>query len=154
MDITLDLGVSSAKPDVWLVERDHVKLVWPRIAQIILAKGESTILQRFDVEDLYAMYSGMPGHHLWVGICAGRIEMVWLARMYEYPKVREYDILWSGGYRLASYRKAVEKIEKYAMVQECENAEVVGRSGWGRFLKGYSPTAVVYRKNLRKAWGN
>ncbi len=67
-----------------------------------------------------------------------------------------YDTSWRaarviclGGREFKSWgRMALKMLEKWAVAEECDALELVGRKGWGRVFPDYKPIEYVYAKEF------
>jgi len=57
-------------------------------------------------------------------------------------------ITYGGGSGLKTLQETLPQVEIWAASMGCDEIEIYGRKGWGRVFPDYTPTAVVFTKEL------
>lgn len=84
---------------------------------------------------------------LWVWVEKDQITSVLVTQILSYPE-KNVCLLFLGAGDGIEYWKDDETVFSWARDNNCQEAEIVGRKGWGRALDGWKETATHFRRAL------
>jgi hypothetical protein len=92
---------------------------------------------------------------IWLGTIGEKFVATVVTQVIDYPLKRTCEITYLGGESGEGVAEAlgeVEYIEQWAIFNDCDDMQVIGRKGWLRALKkhGYSDRYTVLGKSLRE----
>ena len=125
-----------------LVLPEELDAVWPRIVHLIergLKRGHG-----FDVEDVRASLVERK-RQLW--LTAPDADCALVTQIDAYPRSTVLHIFLIAGRLPAEWLAMLAGIENWARQQGCDAAELRGRKGWLRKMRGYRALALM-RKEL------
>ena len=136
---------------------DYAPLLWPDIQELLREKGQKW-LEVVDEKEIYGcLLSGQ--WEAWIATQGEEMLGLMVCAWEHHSRQRFYHVLWGGGTKLYLYlQMGLEKIEKYACMNETTEIVIGGRPGWSRKLAslGYAPKRdyVELRKNVTVLWSN
>jgi len=76
-----------------------------------------------------------------------KVEAAIVTEIVDYPQKRACRYFLAGGDNMKSwFKKMKNEIEQWAKLNKCHRIELVGRKGWSRWLKDYTPKHIVLVK--------
>lgn len=147
------LGISVA--EVGLIPTEIVPMMWPRVLEILYAKGQKW-LKVVDENDVFHMLMSNQAD-LWCAMQNGRLDGVMICMMERHRRASYYHVAFIGGDGLSKYlAQGLEKLEHYAALQGAAELVLEGRKGFARLLKpfGYHTNTVRMRKSVKVLWRN
>ena len=154
MDTMVEVGTSL--DEIWLVEKGHVKYMWPTLSELITEHPAQ--LPFFYTPESVFEFLESGTWDLWVGFDKERqVELAALMCFEVYPMKTVYKFTWIGGRNWKRFMPgSIEKIEKYALAREATEVLIEGRAGWNRLMAphGYKPISLVLSKSLVRKWGH
>jgi len=74
-----------------------------------------------------------------------------VTKLIQYPTGRVLTLCYCSGRALKTWKdKLEERMIEFARHHECKAVDIVGRSGWGRAIKGMVPTTFTCRRELHQ----
>ena len=131
------------------VPKETVKYIWKDVERVLEKSVETAIgkMQMIDVlkgvlDDTYV---------LWVVFEGDNIIAAFTTRVIIYPQRKSMALDWVGGSRMKEWLDiGMEKVVKFAVLNDCQHLEGYGRKAWSRALKkhGFYPEYITYRMEI------
>jgi hypothetical protein len=117
-----------------LVPADHVRKVWPAVADYVQNALEYTD-GRYELEDVLEMVEG-GGFLLWIAFDGKQIRGCVITQMMQYPRKKFLGCPFVTGDEFASWKQPMfEMLQRFARDNDCEGLEATARLGWSRVFK-------------------
>jgi len=79
-----------------------------------------------------------------------KVEAAIVTEIVDYPQKRACRYFLAGGENMKSwFKKMKHEIEQWAKLNKCQQVELVGRKGWTKWLKDYTPKHIVLVKEIK-----
>ncbi len=142
-------SVSSSSVELLAIPPDGVDRVWPIVVPFLQKAADTT--EKLTVDDTLLAMCRSSLTHLWVIVDVDEMETlaVLLTDVQEsYNGHRAGRVIAAGGLEMTRWTHVIRQLEDWAIQNECDSFEIVGRKGWGRVFPEYDLIECVYAKEL------
>ena len=78
------------------------------------------------------------------------VESAIVTEIVDYPRLRSCRYFLAGGTNMKVWFNPMkEQIEQWALINNCQRIELVGRKGWVKWLKDYKQKHIILMKELK-----
>jgi len=142
------MNKTSGKPELYLVPTERLDSLWDRVLPYI----ESYVLRsfgRYENEDIKQAIKDKL-FQLWIVVSEDEIKAVVMTQLYEFPKLKEVQIVMCAGKNRHEWFHLMKKIEGYARERGARKFSAVPRLGWKKDLikDGFKETHTYLEKDL------
>lgn len=136
-----------------MIKGQDLPRIWPMVERIMKAKGKDTLLNVYDIHDLYTgILNGQI--HLWAGINEnGTLQAVMLVGVELHAYETNLHVMWVGGFNLKAYLvRGLERVEQYGKLAKVHNIYLRRmRPGIARMVAklGYTPETNTVKKYVK-----
>jgi hypothetical protein len=131
---------------LWLVPVTHLHLVLHDTMKLLRPAIERSN-GRWTVEDVMAtLFAGQS--QLWLSVRDGKPEAALVGKIVNYPRMNVYFVHFLGGCGMRKWYRLLPEIERWAKLHGCSELDMMGRKGFLRALKDWSPSWVCMRKPI------
>lgn len=134
--------------DLYKIPVERIDNIWTRISPYI-ASFVSRSFGRYEIEDvLGAVRDGI--FQIWVVVSQDEIRAVLITQIYDFPRLRELQIIMCAGKNRHEWFHLLKKIENYAADIKAQRISAVIRLGWQKELMnvGYKKTHLYLEKEI------
>lgn len=140
---TLNMSLSD-KSICTQVPKEDLFLVWQQCSPLL----EKALDGTYNINDIL---KGIEENRfqLFISWNNNKVESAIITEIASYPRTKILRYVLAGGTNLESWLDSIQEvIEKFAKINNCNQVEVAGRSGWKKKLKGFSQKAILLSKEI------
>ena len=137
----------SSDSEISFVPIEHIGPLWKQVEGHLEKPLEMDGNAYTSQDDLNRLINGKM--QLWISWSKKKekVEAAIVTEIVDYPQKRACRYFLAGGDNMKSWFKKIKnEIEQWAKLNKCHRIELVGRKGWSRWLKDYTPKHIVLVK--------
>jgi hypothetical protein len=139
--------ISSSDSEISFVPIEHIGPLWKQVEGHLKKPLEIDGYAYTAQDVLNSLINGKM--QLWISWSRKKkkVEAAIVTEIVDYPQKRACRYFLAGGDNMKSwFKKMKNEIEQWAKLNKCHRIELVGRKGWSRWLKDYTPKHIVLVK--------
>ena len=139
--------ISSSDSEISFVPIEHIGPLWKQVEGHLKKPLEIDGYAYTAQDVLNSLINGKM--QLWISWSRKKkkVEAAIVTEIVDYPQKRACRYFLAGGDNMKSWFKKIKnEIEQWAKLNKCHRIELVGRKGWSRWLKDYTPKHIVLVK--------
>jgi len=139
--------ISSSDSEISFVPIEHIGPLWKQVEKHLEKPLEMDGNAYTSQDVLNSLINGKM--QLWISWSKKKekVEAAIVTEIVDYPQKRACRYFLAGGSNMKSwFKKITKEVEQWAKLNKCHRIELVGRKGWSRWLKDYTPKHIVLVK--------
>ena len=134
----------SAKSICTQVPKEDLFLIWQQCSPLL----EKALDESYEIADILKGIKE-DRFQLFISWNQNKVESAIITELATYPRTKILRYVLAGGNNLESWLDSIQEvIEKFAIINNCNQVEVAGRTGWKKKLKGFKQKAILLSKEI------